>query len=82
MRDDLKADVRKSSYYSFFIDGSTDKSVTEKELMYIMYIHEGKPKVNYLAIRDVEHAHSLGITDCINRCVWYGKICEYLQGIL
>ena len=56
-------------YYSFYIDGSTDTSVTEKELMYISYVHDGKPKVHYLTIRDVKHANSLGITECINMYV-------------
>lgn len=66
MKDDLKKDLAQSPYYSIYIDGSTDNTVVERELMYISFLHEGTPIMKFLSIKDVAHAHALGITEVIN----------------
>ena len=38
MRDDVLEQIRKSPYRSVLMDGSTDNSVIEKELIYVMFI--------------------------------------------
>lgn len=48
-------------FYSILIDGATDSSVTENELIYLRFVENGKPVNHYFSIEDVEHATAEGI---------------------
>lgn len=48
-------------FYSILIDGATDSSVTENELIYLRYVENGKPANHYFSIEDIEHANAQGI---------------------
>ena len=41
------------------MDGSTDSSFTEQELMYVLFLDsKGTPSVKFLSIENVKHAHA------------------------
>ena len=61
MMQTLKDDISKINYYSVLTDGSTDSSVTEQEAIYVLFLHDGRPKVRYFSIENVKHADAPGL---------------------
>ena len=53
------------SYFSVLSDGSTDNSVLEQELVYVLFLYQGKPRVTFLDIETPKSADAAGIFDCI-----------------
>ena len=54
-------DIEKCNYFTLLMDGSTDSSVTEEELIYVFYVFldsKGTPSVKFLSIGNVKHAHA------------------------
>ena len=53
-------------FFSILIDGATDVSVTENELVYIRYVEDGTPVNHFFSIENLaETADSVGILQCI-----------------
>ncbi len=69
----LNEDLTKAKLYSVLTDGSTDKSVTEKEVVYELYFdphsksnpEEVEVKLSFLCLKDVKKADAEGITTAI-----------------
>jgi hypothetical protein len=69
----LNEDLTKAKFYSILTDGSTDKSVTEKEVVYVLYFdphpksnpNEVEVKLSFLCLKDVKKADAEGITNTI-----------------
>ena len=62
MRDNVLVSVRKLRYLAVLMDGSTDSSVVEKELVYVMFIgSDGKVECRYFQLKDVPDATASGI---------------------
>lgn len=57
----LKISPKRSS----LIDGATDTSVTENELIYVRFLDEGKPVNHYLGVEDIQNANATGILQTI-----------------
>jgi hypothetical protein len=60
----LQEDVH---FFSILIDGATDSSVTENELIYLRFVEDGKPVNHYFSIENVEHANAAGILQTIEQ---------------
>ncbi|XP_072035509.1 zinc finger protein 862-like [Amphiura filiformis] len=61
----------RSQYFSIYVDGSTDITVVERELIYISFIdkreHSPLPTcMKFLAIKSPTDSTALGVTSCIN----------------
>ena len=55
-------DIEKCNYFTLLMDGSTDSSVTEQELIYVLFLDsKGMPSVKFLSIENVQHAHADGL---------------------
>lgn len=69
--DDLQKEsvikLKEKSFFSVLIDGATDTSVTENELIYVRYLENGVPENHYISIEDVEHADASGILSVMNK---------------
>lgn len=60
----LNEDLTEAKFYSVLKDGSTDKSVTEKEVVYVLYFElqsksnpdEVEVKLSFLCLKDVKKA--------------------------
>ena len=51
--------LRQSRFISVMIDGATDSSNSEDEIVYVKYVnHELGPVQCFLGIQGVEHAHA------------------------
>ena len=69
----LNEDFTKAKFYSVLTDGSTDKSVTEKEVLYVLYFDphsnsnpdEVEVKLSFLCLKNVKKANAEGITNAI-----------------
>ena len=62
---ELVENMTKARYYSILNDSSSDTSITEKELVYVLFLEDGTPRIKYASIEDVKNANSEGILDCI-----------------
>ena len=61
MRDEVLEDLKNAQFFSILMDGSTDNSVVEKELIYIQYIVDGKPKCHFLRMKDIADGTANGL---------------------
>ena len=66
MKETFQNDIAKARFFCVLNDGSTDSSVKEQELVYILYMSEGVAKVKYLSIESVENATAPAIKDAIS----------------
>ncbi|XP_056001881.1 zinc finger protein 862-like [Ostrea edulis] len=48
-------------------DGATDVSICKNEIVYARFVDNGVPKVLYVKIQDVEHAHAAGVLEAIEK---------------
>lgn len=63
---ELVTALTKSPYFSILTDGSTDASVTEKELIYILYLTEtGEAACRFFKLSDVHDATAQGLRQTI-----------------
>ena len=63
---ELKKDLQEATYFSILVDGSTDSSVTEQELFFVIYVNkEGQLKHNFLKIMNVKHATASGLQELL-----------------
>ena len=62
----LKDDLLKTSYYFMVCDRSTDNSIIEQETIYVLFLHDGAPKLWYFSIENVENANAAVVLSSIN----------------
>ena len=68
---ELKEYLTKAKFYSVLTDGSTDSSITEKEVVYVLYFNphsksdEVEVKLSFLYLKDVKKADAPGIKTAI-----------------
>ena len=58
MKELLVNDVLNVNYYSVLMDGSTDFSVVEQELVYIIFLNKGVLKVKFFNIGNDQSANA------------------------
>ena len=63
----LIKNLTKARYYSILNDGSSDTSVSEKELVYVLFLENGTPNIKFVSIEDVKNDNAKGILDCIQQ---------------
>ena len=62
LRESVIDDINSSPYFSVLIDGSTDSSVKEKELMYLLFAKgDGSTAGQFFGMKDVVDASASGI---------------------
>ena len=67
MKDSFVKDLLDANYYSVLTDGSTDASITEQEVVYVLYLSGGEPKVKFLGIEAPEQATADGLKENIEK---------------
>ena len=78
MREDLQELICKANYFSVLSDGSTDSSVSEQELIYILFICEGTPVLKYLSLESVKKADAHGLKAMLETAFnRFGITCYY-----
>ena len=62
----MKEILVNARYYSILTDGSTDTSVTEQELTYVMFLDEdGRVNMKFLSIENPARADAVHLVECI-----------------
>jgi len=57
--------LQSARFFSIVSDSSVDRSVKDQELIYCVYLQDGKPVNQLIQIVALDHAHSQGILDAI-----------------
>ena len=61
VRTELDNDLKNCNYFTCLNDVSTDSSITEEEVIYVLYVKGGVPTVRYLSIETVKVVNAPGI---------------------
>lgn len=73
LAENLKSDLMKAKFYSVLVDGSTDNTITEKEVVYVLYFdpdsdsEKVQVKLSFLYLKDVGVPDANGIRNAIER---------------
>eukprot|EP00057_Strongylocentrotus_purpuratus_P017041 XP_011671515.1 PREDICTED: zinc finger protein 862-like [Strongylocentrotus purpuratus] len=65
MKSEMLTALKEAQYFSIMVDGSTDASVKEQELVYVHFVNDktGEVQSNFFCITDVKHATAQGLKD-------------------
>ena len=63
----MKAKVGEQKFVSLIMDGSTDISVIEQEIVYIRYFKAGDVGVNFIGIVRTPKADAVGVTASLGK---------------
>ena len=63
--DSLQNGLATAHYFCVLSDGSTDSSVIEEELVYLLFLKSGKPLLKFLPIEPANNANAEGIIERI-----------------
>ena len=55
LKEKLLEELSKANYYCLLTDGSTDAGVVEQELLYVLLLIEGRPRVKIFSIESPNH---------------------------
>jgi len=75
-------ELSKKRFFSILIDGATDTSVTECELIYLRYLSGGKPVNHYLSIEDIKNANAPGIISAIEKAFENSNISNWKDRLI
>lgn len=64
-RKKVKEEISASKFISIMVDGSTDSSVIEEEVIYVRLSRAGKVKVQFVGIQALEKADAEHVTDAV-----------------
>ena len=65
MKKSLAESVANARYFACLGDGSTDSSVTEQEVVYVLFLDNGVLAVKYINKESVENANAEGVKKSI-----------------
>ena len=65
-KEDLIKAISTSNYFSLLTDGSTDSAVIEEEVLYLLFLNEGKPEIKFFSIETPSHTTAEGLKQAIS----------------
>lgn len=74
--------IAEKKFYSILIDGATDSSVTENELVFVRLVNCGVPENHYLSIEDIQNANAQGILNCIEKSFERAEIADWKSNLV
>ena len=80
IRESFVNDLRQANYYSILMDGSTDSSIIEQELVYVLFLNkEGRAVVEFFSIESVKNANADGLKAAIKESFERVGIVDFAQ---
>ncbi|XP_013383761.1 zinc finger protein 862-like [Lingula anatina] len=67
---------------SIIFDGATDTSVAEVEIVYCRIVVDGRPKEYFVGLQDLQHAHSEGVVQALDRAMRQFGCDDWLQKLV
>ena len=68
-------DLLHGNYYSISMDGRTDSSVVEQELIYVLFLKNGTPQVKFCSIESVKRGDAEGLLLSLKESFkWVGSL--------
>ena len=61
LKESFVEDLLRANYYSILMDGSTDSSVIEQELIYVLFLNNGTPQVKFFSIESIKSVDTEGL---------------------
>ena len=80
--DSLQKDLANAHYFCVLSDGSTDSSVIEEELKYLLFLKSRKPPLKSLLIEPANNANAEGIIECIKTAFERIGVLDFQKGIM
>ncbi|XP_053400429.1 uncharacterized protein LOC128557263 [Mercenaria mercenaria] len=77
--DNIKGLIHDADYFSIFCDGSTDRSDTEKEVIFVKCLEDYYPKMKYLKLVEPENTKAEGILAAIDQAFFEFELNNYKQ---
>ena len=77
--DNVKGLMHNADYFSIFCDGSTDRSDTEKEVIFVKCLEDYYPKMKYFKIVEPENTKAEGILAAIDQSFFEFDLANYKQ---
>lgn len=74
--------IAEKKFYSILIDGATDSSVTENELVFVRLVNCGVPENHYLSIEDIQNANAQGILNWIEKSFERAEIADWKSNLV
>ena len=66
VKEDFVKDIFNAQYYSILTGRSTDASILEQEVLYVLFLSSsGVPVLKFLSVDTPQHAHANGLKQCI-----------------
>lgn len=84
MKVPLKECLLNGKYYFILQDGSTDSSISEEELIDVLFLNDGRVLLKFLSIENPQAAESPYLVDCVKDTFHRFVIVEfssYLHGL-
>ena len=76
-KEDLIKAISTSNYFSLLTDGSTDSVVIEEEVLYLLFLNEGKPQIKFFSIETPLHTTAEGLKEAISSAFKRTGITEF-----
>lgn len=64
-KDELIETIKDANYFSLLTDGSTDSASIEEEVIYLLFLKDGKPEVKFVSIETPSHTTAEGLKETI-----------------
>ena len=77
MKVSLKECLLNGKYYSILQDGSTDTSISEQELVYVLFLNDGRAVLKFLRIENPQAAEAPHLVDWVKDTFHHFEIVEF-----
>ena len=81
-KDSFAKDLAKARYFCIASNGSTDSSITEEELVYVLFLLCGKPMLKFLSIEPANNANAEGIHSCIKEAFEQVRVLDLSKKVI
>ena len=65
-KEDLIKAISTSNYFSLLTDGSTNSALIAEEVLYLLFLNEGKPEIKFFSIETPLHTTAEGLKEAIS----------------
>ena len=76
-KEDLIKAISTSNNFPVLTEGSTDSAVIEEEVLYLLFLNEGKPEIKFFSIETPSHTTAEGLKEAISSALKRTRMTEF-----